>query len=129
MTRNHFSPTFSNKPWARDGHFVRYFRDHRAGKIKQETKGRKAWGRIPGLYPDRVEHALDRELENEAALVHQKLLNFEEPSTNERIVWTQYLLSLCVRTPTFMRYEDAVRGSSGSSAIRNGQLLNLSRTW
>ena len=64
----------------------------------------------------KVENALDKELENYAAPVYEKLCGLQQLALSERTVWAQFLMSQIVRTPTYLRYELAARSLSGITA-------------
>ena len=87
-------------------------RDIHRHRIRKEVKGARQWGKQRGIYTWQVENALSRELENDAALVYEKLVGFKETNLLERKIWAQFLLSQEVRTPAFMRYERAVQNLS-----------------
>ncbi len=106
---SHFSPVFANQPWANDEGYLSYYRDQHRRRVERIPKGRRQWARRRGLYSWKVETALNRNLENNAAQVYAELLSFRELNTDQRLTWAQFLLSQVVRTPTFMRYEFAAR--------------------
>lgn len=106
---SHYSPKFSNKAWADDGGYTSYFSCPYSDEIKKSTKGWKQWGRKRGLYSWPVEHSLDKDLETDASPIYEKICSYNELTDNERIIWSQFLLSQLVRTPTYMRYEDRAR--------------------
>ncbi|NOZ11645.1 MAG: DUF4238 domain-containing protein [Gammaproteobacteria bacterium] len=104
---SHFSPVFSNKYWANENAYLSYFYCQYEKEVKSTPQGKKQWGRKRGLYTWDVERALDRDLETKVAPIYEKLLIPEELIPSERIVWSQFLMSQLVRTPTFIRYETA----------------------
>jgi hypothetical protein len=106
---SHYSPIFANKTWADNDGYISYFSCQYSKTVKKSPKGRKQWGRKRGLYTWDVERALDKELENDAAPVYEKLLHFNEIDLGERKVWAQFLLSQLVRTPSYMKYESFIR--------------------
>lgn len=103
---SHYSPKFANKAWADKDGYTSYFSCPYSSEIKKSPKGRKEWGRKKGLYTWDVENSLDQNLENEAKPVYEKICSYKEVTFRERIVWSQFILSQLVRTPTFMRYEN-----------------------
>ena len=105
--RSHFSPIFTNKGWADDAAYTSY-RVVYGKKVVTEPKGRDQWGRKPGLYPKKVEHALGKDLETPAAKIYERLCQFQELDFDERLLWAQFLLSQLSRTPTFLHYERIV---------------------
>ena len=112
--RSHFSPKFANKHWTNDENTLScYRRDARHHVVVSETKGLKPWATQRGLYTLKVEKALDKELENYAAPIYEKLCVFQQLSLSERTVWAQFLLSQIVRTPTYLRYELVARSLHG----------------
>ena len=116
---SHYSPVFANKSWADSSGYATYYFDQYKGKVVQKKSGRSQWGRERGLYTWEVEHALNRELENEAAKIYQNLLQCKELDEPSRLTWAQFLLSQIVRTPTFIRYEkiaEVLQGTKGKPA-------------
>jgi hypothetical protein len=110
---SHYSPVFANKPWANEAGYISYYRDVHQKRIGSKPQGKKQWGRQRGLYSWKLEEALNTELETEAAKVYGKLLSYQELDFEQRTLWAQFLLSQLVRTPTFLRYEQAVRNALG----------------
>lgn len=105
---SHYAPVFANKPWADNGGYMSYYRP--AGKtVKKTPQGVRQWGRHRGLYRRSVETALNEALETDAARIYKRLCQLEELDLSGRITWSQFLLSQAVRTPTFIRYETAMR--------------------
>ncbi len=106
---SHNSPVFANKYWADDEGYLSYFYCPYKGQVTTGHKGKKQWGRKKGLYSLTVENSLSRDLETKVSPIYEKIISFNEISTEERMIFSQFLMSQLVRTPTFMRYEDAVR--------------------
>jgi hypothetical protein len=106
---SHFSPVFANQPWANNEGYISYYRDQYRRKVQRAAKGKRQWGRRRGLYSWKVEIALNRDLETEAAHTYSELLKFTELNADQRLTWAQFLISQVVRTPTFLRYEMAAR--------------------
>lgn len=112
--KNHYSPVFSNQPWADEtNHYLCWKRRYDLGFIQKEREGRKNWGWERKLWSEETEQLLGRELENPVAHVYEKLLNLGEPEEEERLKWAQFLRSQAVRTPTFMRYESLALQAAG----------------
>ena len=105
--RSHYSPKFANKAWADGNGYTSYFRSY-SSEIMKEPKGWKEWGREKGLYSWSVETSLDNDLETYAIDIYKKICSFNELNNEERIIWSQFLLSQLVRTPTYMAYENTV---------------------
>jgi len=105
---SHYSPVFSNQPWADNDGYISYYKSPYKNNIIKSTKGRKQWGRQRGLYTWAVENALNIELENEAAILYNKILKFDELTSEERFIWSQFILSQLIRTPTFIHYENYI---------------------
>ncbi len=103
---SHYSPIFANKAWADSNSYISYFSCPHSDSIKRSSKGRKQWGRKRGLYTWDTEHALDKNLENTASQLYEKILAFTEITPEERLIWAQFLLSQLVRTPTYIKYEN-----------------------
>ncbi len=99
------SPVFANKKWAEDGGYISYYKCNRSSTIKKSRKGYKQWGRKKNLYKHSVENSLDKDLENKVGPLYEKILKFKEFNADEKIIWSQFLMSQLVRTPTFMKYE------------------------
>jgi hypothetical protein len=109
---SHFSPVFANRPWANEqSELLCYYRDVRRRKVTKEPQGARQWGRRRGLYTWRIEHALSNDLENAVAPVYARLCQYGAPDAAERRIWAKFLMSQLVRTPTFMRYENAVHAA------------------
>ena len=106
---SHYSPVFTNKPWADDEGYISFFSCPYSNTVKKSTKGTKQWGRKRGIYTWAVENALNIELENDAAIIYNKILNCNELNSEERVVWAQFILSQLVRTPTYIHYENFVK--------------------
>ncbi|MCV2403200.1 DUF4238 domain-containing protein [Marinomonas sp. C2222] len=115
--RSHYSPKFANKAWADSTDYISYFHCSYSEKIKKSGKGWKQWGVERGLYSWAVEKALDQELETLAGPIYQKILNYKKLSDDERIVWSQFILSQLVRTPTYMKYEKAAHDIFGITEV------------
>ena len=69
-------------------------------------KGKTAWGYEKNLYPQNIEDRLDKELENEAAILYQKLTDGILLTDDERMKWAQFIITQAVRVPSFFRYRD-----------------------
>nr|WP_075723265.1 MULTISPECIES: DUF4238 domain-containing protein [Pseudomonas] len=110
---SHFSPRFANKAWADNDGYTSYFYCPHSNETKKTSKGWKQWGRKRGLYTWSVESSLDKELETQAGPIYQKICTFNEVSKEERVIWSQFLLSQLVRTPTYMRYEKSACEMAG----------------
>ncbi|MEH0802431.1 DUF4238 domain-containing protein [Vibrio alginolyticus] len=110
---SHYVPKFSNKYWADDSNFISYFSCEHTGDIKKSRKGKKQWGRFRGLYSWEVEHNLDRDLETKVAPVYEKLASINELDISEKFLWSRFILSQLVRTPTFLKYERFTEEISG----------------
>ena len=106
---SHYSPKFANKAWANEEGYTSYFICPYSNKIKKGNKGWKQWGRERGLYSWPIESALDKSLEVDAGPIYEKICTYNELSTDERLIWGQFILSQLVRTPTYMAYENKAR--------------------
>lgn len=102
---SHYVPKFSNKYWADEANFMSYFFCDFTSMVKKSSQGKKQWGRKKGLYTWDVENALDKSLETKVAPIYEKLVSCSELTTDERLLWSQFLLSQLVRTPSYMEYE------------------------
>ncbi|WP_282175508.1 DUF4238 domain-containing protein [Vibrio nereis] len=110
---SHYVPKFSNKYWADKSNFISYFWCEHSTSVKKEGKGKKQWGRERGLYTWPVEHALDKDLETKVAPIYEKLATCNELDRDEKYIWSQFLLSQLVRTPSYMKYEQMVHEITG----------------
>lgn len=110
---SHYSPRFANKPWAKNSAYVHYANCPYTKKIKKSFKGHNEWGRLYGLYSWSIERSLSEDLENKASIVYTKIVKSEQISLKERQIWSQFLLSQLVRTPTYIKYEKKAREISG----------------
>lgn len=102
---SHYSPRFANKPWAKNSAYVYYGNCPYTNKIKKSLKGHNQWGRLYGLYSWSIEKSLSEKLENTASIIYNKIIKSEQLSLKERQIWSQFLLSQLVRTPTYIKYE------------------------
>lgn len=109
MTKNkplsHYVPKFSNKYWADESNFMSYFWCDYTSSVKKESRGKKQWGRMRGLYTWAVENALDKDLETKVAPLYEKLITYNELNKDERFLWSQFILSQLVITPSYIKYE------------------------
>lgn len=102
---SHYVPKFSNKYWADESSFMSYFLCEHTASVRKGNKGKKQWGRKRGIYSLEVEKALDKDLETKTAPIYEKLVSYSEPNKEERFIWSQFLLSQLVRTPSYIEYE------------------------
>jgi hypothetical protein len=70
--------------------------------------GYRGWGYEHNLYPQELEDQLDKDLENEAEILYEKLMNNVILTADERMKWGQFIVTQAVRTPTFLRYRDHI---------------------
>lgn len=110
---SHYSPKFTNKAWADSVVYTSYYKCSHSGEVKKSLKGWKQWGRKRGLYSWKVERSLNQELETSASPIYKKIISLNELSKDERIIWSQFMLSQLVRTPTYMKYENKARDIFG----------------
>ena len=103
---SHYSPKSLNKAWADKSGYISYFSSPFTGETEKEPKGWKQWGRQRGLYNWSVEKHLETELETPIRPIYEKLCSFKILDIDERMLWSQFLLSQLVRTPSFIRYEE-----------------------
>jgi Protein of unknown function (DUF4238) len=106
--KNHHTPVFHLKAWARDGRVVRYFRPH--NEVKAAAISPKNTGFEDNLYAFQgvsPEHTqlLEREffapVDSRAAVVHRLLVDGKLRSlTNaQRVDWARFMLSTQLRNP------------------------------
>lgn len=112
---SHYTPKFANKAWADNDGYTSYFSCTNSNEIKKSPKGWKQWGRKRGLYSWSVEKSLDQDLETFAGPIYEKMVSYNELSESERVIWSQFMLSQLVRTPTYMKYENKSRELFGIS--------------
>ena len=99
---NHYSPVFTNQPWADDGGMIiRLYRTPGGPHVGRGRTGPRKWGGEHHLYPKHVEDALGS-LENKVSIVYEKLLEGEMLASVERLLWSRWILSQFARTPTFL---------------------------
>jgi len=110
---SHYSPKFANKAWSDADGYTTYFSCPYSNKIKKSSSGWKQWGRQRGLYTWPIEDSLNKDLETDAAIIYEKICSYNEIIYEERILWSQFLLSQLVRTPTYIRYETKARDIFG----------------
>lgn len=103
---SHISPKFANKAWADNSNYMSYYVNAYSDGVKKKPRGWREWGRKRGQYSWPVERSLNTDLENDASIIYKKICNYRELTAGERLVWSQFLLSQLIRTPTFMRYEE-----------------------
>jgi len=109
--KNHFAPKFANKKWAINGQYMHYYKSGFSGDVVVKPKGWKSWGSRKNLWSKFVEKELSKDLEDEAAIIYQKLIKFKELNQEERMKWAQFILSQLVRTPSFIKYEKYAKES------------------
>ena len=98
---NHYSPVFSNKPWAKNGQIWKFSRNIRGG-IDRSPSGPRAWGREKFLYPQNIEDELANTIESRVAPLYKKLLDGILLTKEERLLWSYWILCQYARTPSFI---------------------------
>lgn len=99
-TLNHYSPVFSNRPWAnRHGAIIRLRRQAGSTELLRETTGPKKWGAEKHLYSQAIEDALAT-VEGMVAPLYRKLLANEPLTPIERLMWSRWMLCQLSRTPS-----------------------------
>lgn len=116
--KNHFSPILANKRWTDEGsdwQFKKYYFCENRGMVVESKRdiGKSGWGYEFDLYPRELEERLGKELENQAEILYEKLINNVILNADERIKWGQYIVTQSVRTPSFFRYRDYVENAVG----------------
>lgn len=111
--KNHFSPVFANKSWTNQesgwSYKYYYYCKHRGLVIDcLKDKGKTAWGYELNLYSQQLEDKLDVGLENDSAVLYEKLLNGVALTAGERMKWGQFIIAQAVRTPSFFKYRDYI---------------------
>lgn len=117
---NHYSPKFTNDPWANsDGLIISLRRKTGGRNIARDRTGPKKWGAEKYLYSQALEDALQR-IENRVAPVYRKLLANEPLTPTERLIWSRWILCQFSRTPShileFAGLEEDVLASFPGSA-------------
>ncbi|WAL79995.1 DUF4238 domain-containing protein [Shewanella sp. DAU305] len=117
-SKNHFSPVLANKYWTDEesgwSYKYYYFCKHRKQVIDSHKDiGKTAWGYELNLYPQEVEDCLDSDLENESAVLYEKLISGEKLNAEQRMKWGQFIITQAVRTPSFFKYRDHLEKMSG----------------
>jgi hypothetical protein len=101
-TNNHYSPVFTNRPWANtNGHIIRLRWDAVNKVVVQSRTGPMDWGSERYLYPQMLEDALAR-FEGIVSRVYRKLLTGEVLSTVERLIWSSWIICQFSRTPSLI---------------------------
>ncbi|MBU2872006.1 DUF4238 domain-containing protein [Colwellia sp. E2M01] len=116
--KNHFSPVFANKHWTsgnENWHYKYYYfcQNRNCVVDGKKDKGKTAWGFEFNLYSQELEDKLDTELENHASLLYEKLLSDIVLTPDERMKWSQYIITQAVRTPSFFKYRDKLEEING----------------
>lgn len=109
--KNHYSPVLANKPWISDGSegkYAYYYHCPHRQKVVKSPKGigTSAWGYELNLYSQAIEDAFDKEIENESALLYNKLIEGIELSSDERVKWGRFIVTQAIRVPSFIRYRE-----------------------
>ncbi|NOU52602.1 DUF4238 domain-containing protein [Pseudoalteromonas sp. JBTF-M23] len=129
--KNHFSPVLANKYWTNEesgwSYKYYYFCKHRNKVIDSHKDiGKTAWGYELNLYPQEVEDRLDLELENESALLYEKIIAGEILDFPQRMKWAQFIITQAVRTPSFFRYRDHIERNNGGDYSYKNSILGCS---
>lgn len=97
---NHYSPRFTNEPWANSHGLIISFRREAGSKnIVRGRTGPIKWGAEKYLYSQALEDALER-IETKVAPVYRKLLANDPLSPTERLIWSRWILCQFSRTPS-----------------------------
>lgn len=99
-TNNHYSPVFTNEPWANsDGLIISLRREAGSKNIVRGRTGPKKWGAEKYLYSQALEDALER-IESRVAPVYRKLLANDPLTPTDRLTWSRWILCQFSRTPS-----------------------------
>lgn len=99
-TNNHYSPKFTNEPWANsDGLIISLRREAGCRNVVRGRTGPKEWGAERYLYSQTLEDALGR-IENRVAPVYRKLLANDPLTPTDRLIWSRWILCQFSRTPS-----------------------------
>ena len=99
---NHYSPIFSNRAWAnQNGMIIRLRREVGKPGLTLGRTGPREWGAENQLYPQHVEDALGA-FETRVALLYDKLMRNEVLDSEERLIWSRWILCQFARTPTLL---------------------------
>jgi hypothetical protein len=98
---NHFSPRFTNEPWADKHGLIIKFRRGADGALIKGRTGPREWGAENCLYSQDMEDALAY-FERLVKPLYDKLLNGQILKPEERMAWSYWLLCQFSRTPSFM---------------------------
>ncbi|MDP1636623.1 MAG: DUF4238 domain-containing protein [Candidatus Nitrotoga sp.] len=97
---NHYSPKFTNEPWANsDGLIISLRREVGSKNVVRGRTGPKKWGAEKHLYSQELEDALGR-IENRVAPVYCKLLANDPLTPKDRLIWSRWILCQFSRTPS-----------------------------
>lgn len=122
--KNHYSPVLANRHWISDGSKGQYAYyhhcPHRLRVVKSSNGiGTSAWGYEFNLYSQAVEDAFDKEIENESAILYNKLIDGVELSHDERVKWGRFIVTQAIRVPSFIRYrEKAAELTDGDTSFK-----------
>ena len=99
---NHYSPVFTNRPWANEhGMIVQLRREPGRPGVTRGRTGPREWGGEHHLYPQDLEDKLGR-FESKVAVLYDKLLRAEPLTPPERLLWSRWILCQFARTPTLL---------------------------
>lgn len=98
---NHYSPVFTNRPWANEHGSIVCLRRESGAKLVARRTGPREWGGEQHLYPQPVEDGLGR-FEHRIAAIYGRLLSGEILGPHERLLWSRWILCQFARTPTFL---------------------------
>lgn len=148
LQRNHYVPQFYLREWY-DPDLNKvwlYFRDER-GKIRQKQRSSKSVGYTDGLYAllsdglslrnsvsNQIEDSFFSAIDNSASIIHRKLitLGVRSLSTDERVVWALFVVSLLERTPKRLKEMESKFAHVPGEAIAELECLSPSlanRPW
>lgn len=125
---NHFSPVFANQYWTNDAagwqyKYYYYCKYRHCVVDSNKDRGKTAWGYEKHLYSQELENRLDTELENESAILYDKLINGITLSADERMKWGQFIITQAVRTPSFFKYRDYIESLNGGDYSYKNNIL------
>ena len=97
---NHYSPKFTNRPWANSDGLIISLRRKAGGKnIVRGRTGPNKWGAERNLYSQPLEDALER-IESKVRPVYYKLLANNPLTPTDRLIWSRWILCQFSRTPS-----------------------------
>lgn len=104
---NHYVTAFTTYPWKDKSNkwsFQIYIKKGNEIIKNNLTQSKKGWGFEKNFYIQSLEDKFNHEIETPSYNLYQKLINEEVLTSEERIKWSQFLITQAIRTPLFLKY-------------------------